>query len=152
MMNEQKISPFDQALSILSHREHSTKELVTKLKNKGHSEDDIDATIERLEEINYLNDERFAEMFVRSRLSKPLGASRIHQELIQKGINSELAKTAIADADADWFELAKQLKERKFGEESTTDFKEKAKQTRYLLYRGFDFEQIKYALSVQYDE
>jgi regulatory protein len=148
-MKEHQTSIFDQALSLLSHREHSKKELVTKLKTRGHEEEEISAIIERLEEMNYLNDERFAEIFVRSRLSKPLGASRIQQELIQKGINSELAKTAITGANADWFELAKQLKERRFGEEISTDFKEKAKQSRYLQYRGFDFEQIKYAISPQ---
>jgi regulatory protein len=148
-MKEHTTSIFDQALSLLSHREHSKKELATKLKTRGHEEKEVSATIERLEEINYLNDERFAEIFVRSRLSKPLGASRIQQELIQKGINSELAKTAISEADADWFELAKQLKERRFGEKISTDFKEKAKQSRYLQYRGFDFEQIKYAISPQ---
>ncbi|SHG04366.1 regulatory protein RecX [Marinomonas polaris] len=148
-MKEHQTSIFDQALSLLSHREHSKKELATKLKTRGHEEEEISATIERLEEMNYLNDERFAEIFVRSRLSKPLGASRIQQELIQKGINSELAKTALSEANADWFELAKQLKERRFGEEISTDFKEKAKQSRYLQYRGFDFEQIKYAVSSQ---
>ena len=148
-MKEHQTSIFDQALSLLSHREHSKQELVTKLKTKGHEEEEISATIERLEEMNYLNDERFAEIFVRSRLSKPLGAGRIQQELIQKGINSELAKTAILEANVDWFELAKQLKERRFGEEASTDFKEKAKQSRYLQYRGFDFEQIKYAVSSQ---
>lgn len=146
-MKEHQTSIFDQALSLLSHREHSKKELTTKLKTRGHEDEEIEAIIERLEEINYLNDERFAEIFVRSRISKPLGASRIQQELIQKGINSELAKNAISEANADWFELAKQLKERRFGEEVSTDFKEKAKQSRYLQYRGFDFEQIKYAIS-----
>lgn len=148
-MKEHQTSIFDQALLLLSHREHSKKELTTKLKTRGHEEEEINATIERLEEMNYLNDERFAEIFVRSRLSKPLGANRIQQELIQKGINSELAKTALSEANVDWFELAKQLKERKFGEEISTDFKEKAKQSRYLQYRGFDFEQIKYAVSSQ---
>lgn len=148
-MKEQQTSIFEQAMSLLSHREHSKKELTTKLKSRGHEEEEIEATIERLEEMNYLNDARFAEIFVRSRLSKPLGASRIQQELLQKGINSELAKTAILEADADWFELAKQLKERRFGEEASTDFKEKAKQSRYLQYRGFDFDQIKYAISSQ---
>ncbi|MGO2355068.1 MAG: regulatory protein RecX [Marinomonas foliarum] len=146
-MKEHQTSIFDQAMSLLSHREHSKKELTTKLKLRGHEEEEIETTIERLEEMNYLNDTRFAEVFVRSRLNKPLGASRIQQELIQKGIHSELAKKAISNSNADWFELAKQLKERRFGEEYCTDYKERAKQSRYLQYRGFDFEQIKYATS-----
>lgn len=150
-MKEHQTSIFDQALSLLSHREHSKKELATKLKTKGHEEEEITATIERLEEMNYLNDKRFAEIFVRSRLSKPLGASRIQQELVQKGIHSELAKEVISNANADWFELAKELKVRRFGEEFCTDYKERAKQSRYLQYRGFDFEQIKYAISSKED-
>ncbi|ETX10113.1 RecX family transcriptional regulator [Marinomonas ushuaiensis DSM 15871] len=146
-MKRQTFSIFDQALSLLSHREHATKELANKLKVKGHTEEEIASTIERLQEINYLNDERFAEIFVRSRISKPLGANRILQELIQKGVNSTLAKEAVNNAEADWFELAKQLKERRFGEEATKDFKEKGKQSRYLQYRGFNFDEIKYAMS-----
>ena len=151
-MKEQQTSTIDQALSLLSHREHSKKELITKLKTRGNTEEEINVAIEQLENMNYLNDERFAEIFVRSRLSKPLGASRIQQELVQKGISSELAKIAIEEANADWFELAKQLKERKFGTAVSTDFKEKAKQSRYLQYRGFDFEQIKYAISGQEED
>ena len=151
-MKEQQTPTIDQALSLLSHREHSKKELITKLKTRGNTEEEINVAIEQLENMNYLNDERFAEIFVRSRLSKPLGASRIQQELVQKGISSELAKIAIEEANADWFELAKQLKERKFGTAVSTDFKEKAKQSRYLQYRGFDFEQIKYAVSVQEED
>ncbi|NVK73400.1 MAG: regulatory protein RecX [Oceanospirillaceae bacterium] len=149
---KEQLSTLDQALSLLSYREHSSKELADKLKSKGHSEEEICTTIEKLKEINYLNDKRFAEIFVRSRLSKPLGANRILQELTQKGISSSLAKEAIANEDADWFELARQLKERRFGEDATKDFKEKAKQSRYLQYRGFDFEQIKYALSSKEDD
>lgn len=141
------ISLFDHALSFLSYREHGTKELTTKLKSKGYPEADIAETVSRLQEMNYLNDQRFADIFVRSRISKPLGVNRIMQELGQKGISSEIAKQAIEEADVDWFELAKQLKERRFGEEVETDYKEKAKQFRYLQYRGFDFEQIKYATS-----
>lgn len=146
-MQSQTLSTFDQALSLLSHREHGTNELVSKLKLKGHTEEDIASAIEQLQDMNYLNDERFAEIFVRSRISKPLGASRILQELIQKGINSTLAKEAINSAEADWFELAKTLKTRKFGEKVATDFKEKGKQSRYLQYRGFNFDEIKYAIS-----
>ncbi len=148
-MKWQPLSTFDQALSLLSHREHGCVELTKKLKLKGHEEPEIDAAIEQLKEMNYLNDERFADMFVRGRITKPLGASRILQELIQKGVESNLAKSAIENAEADWFELARELKERRFGEDTATDFKEKAKQSRYLQYRGFNFDQIKYALSPQ---
>ncbi|MGO3345342.1 MAG: regulatory protein RecX [Marinomonas sp.] len=139
-------STMDHALILLGGREHSVKEIHTKLKQRGHSEEEIAATIQSLLEINYLNDQRFAEIFVRSRVNKPLGALRIKYELTQKGIKNELADDALQDCNADWFELAKELKERKFGKNQYKDFKEKAKQMRYLQYRGFNFDQIHYAL------
>ena len=148
-MGKQSLSIFDHALFLLSHREHAKKELERKLKMKGYDEEEISATILKLEEINYLNDDRFAEIFVRSRINKPLGENRIFQELIQKGVDKDTAKYAIENENADWFELALLLKTRRFGENLCTDFKEKGKQSRYLQYRGFNFDQIKYALSPQ---
>lgn len=142
----------DHALILLGGREHAIKEMQSKLKQRGHSEEDIAVTIQSLIEMNYLNDQRFAEMFVRGRVSKPLGALRIKQELMQKGVKEEFASQAIKDSDADWFELAKVLKERRFGDERHKDFKEKAKQMRYLQYRGFNFDQINYALEPNSDE
>ncbi|MCB5163054.1 recombination regulator RecX [Marinomonas algarum] len=146
-MHTPQLSTFDHALFFLSHREHSSKELIHKLNAKGHTEDDIASAVERLQAINYLNDERFTEIFIRSRISKPLGENRILQELSQKGIDRELARRVIEEAEIDWFELARQLKERRFGNDVATDYKEKAKQARYLQYRGFNFDQIKYATS-----
>ncbi|MGO3408684.1 recombination regulator RecX [Marinomonas sp.] len=144
-------STMDHALILLGGREHAVKEIQSKLKQRGHSAEDITTTIQSLIEMNYLNDQRFAEMFVRSRINKPLGALRIKQELMRKGIKEELANQAIQNSDADWFELAKELKERKFGDGQTKDFKEKAKQMRYLQYRGFNFDQINYALAPNSD-
>ena len=151
-MTPPKVGILDQALALLSHREHACQELQQKLKMRGYEATEIDEVCQQLIAMNYLNDERFGEVFVRSRASKPLGPQRILQELIQRGINSEQAKQAIADCDADWFELARQLKERRFGEKRFQDYKEKAKQMRYLQYRGFDFEQINYALSAGADD
>ncbi|REG78305.1 regulatory protein RecX [Marinomonas pollencensis] len=145
-------STMDHALILLGGREHATKEIHNKLKLRGHNEEDIANTLQSLIEMNYLNDQRFAEIFVRNRISKPLGALRIKQELSRKGIPEELANQAIENIDADWFELAKELKERKFGVTKYQDFKEKAKQIRYLQYRGFNFDQINYALEPESDD
>lgn len=145
-MMKPSLSTMDHALTILASRDHSTKEMAHKLKVKGHEVEQIAQTIDSLLEMNYLNDQRFAEFYVRSRINKPLGPQRIRQELRQKGITDEMIERALEENEADWFELAKELKIRKFGAESTRDFKEKAKQTRYLQYRGFGFDQIKYAL------
>ena len=55
--------------------------------------------------------------------------------------------------DIDWFALAADVAKRKFGFKSAQDQKAKAKRVRFMQYRGFNFEQIKYALSVsEHDE
>ena len=145
-------STMDHALMLLGGREHAIKEIHNKLKLRGHTEENIATVVQSLIEMNYLNDQRFADMFVRNRINKPLGALRIKQELMRKGINETLASQALQDSDADWFELAKELKERKFGETKYQDFKAKAKQIRYLQYRGFNFDQINYALEPEPDD
>ena len=146
MFNQHK-SAFDQALALLNHREHSAHEIEKKLEAKDYEEAEISTAIQKLQEINYLNDARFAEVFVRSKINRHLGANRILQELQQKGVSSQVSKIAIEEAEVDWFELARQTKESKFGEHKYKDFKEKGKQFRFLQYRGFSFDQINYALS-----
>ncbi|KZN14947.1 regulatory protein RecX [Marinomonas sp. TW1] len=146
-MNTPQLTTYDHALLLLNQREHACAEVAVKLKQKGHSEEDIDNTIQQLKELNYLNDERFAEIYVRSKANRSLGPTRIRQELIQKGLSSDIIKNAIEEAECDWYELAKDAKVRKFGEQPAQDFKEKSKQMRHLQYKGFDYDQIQYAVS-----
>lgn len=133
------------ALWLLGAREHSTKELQQKLSRKGYEQDAIDEAVNYLLDLNYLSDERYAEAFCRSKAAKPLGKQRILNELRMKGIPEPMAKEALNSLEVDWFELALELKLRKFGYEVEKDFKARAKQTRYLVYRGFSFDEVKYA-------
>ncbi|TBR42539.1 regulatory protein RecX [Marinomonas agarivorans] len=137
----------DTALLILSKREHSRQELEQKLKRRfpDHKED-VANLLQELADENMQNDHRFAASFLRNRLAKPYGKNRIISELRQKGIKQDSIDYAFStEPDVDWFELAKQLKQRKFGDKVATDYKEKAKQFRYLQYRGFGFDEIHHA-------
>lgn len=142
-------NPFNHALLLLSQREHSTKELQQKLTQKGYDADSIQQVTRHLIELNYLNDARFAEVFCRNRAAKPYGKQRIQTELRMKGIDDETVKQVFQHTDIDWYELARELKSRKFGDTVAKDFKEKSKQTRYLLYRGFSYDEVKYALEAE---
>jgi regulatory protein len=68
-------------------------------------------------------------------------------DIRQKGIAEDLLNTAVEAADTNWFALAREVAERKFGRGPATDQKDKARRMRFLQYRGFNFEQIKYALA-----
>ncbi|MBT4928647.1 MAG: regulatory protein RecX, partial [Cellvibrionales bacterium] len=67
-------------------------------------------------------------------------------ELKQRGANLALVSKLLAEAEVDWYELALQTATNKFGQSQPADAKEKAKRMRFLQYRGYNFDQINYAL------
>jgi len=95
---------------------------------------------------------RFAEAFVRSRILRGHGLTRIRQDIRQKGIADELVGQTLGEADVDWMTLAREVAQRKFGRRQAADQRETAKRMRFLQYRGFSYDQIKYALAGCLDE
>lgn len=134
-----------QALNALARREHSRLELERKLGARGHGPEIISTTLDRLEEIGMLSAERFCESFVRSRINKGQGPTRIERELAQRGIDERLAAARLQDS-ADWDALAAGVRRRRFGDQIPKNYKERARQSRFLQYRGFTSEQIRAAM------
>jgi len=127
------------AIYSLAMREHSRFEIYNKLCKKDYVEGvDLHALLDELEDKNYINEERFAESFVRSRVSRGQGPVKITNELRRKGISSSLMSRVMQNAEADWFDLATNQLEKKFGNTKPETFKEKAKRMRFLAARGFD--------------
>ncbi|WP_422102657.1 regulatory protein RecX [Vreelandella sp.] len=143
-------SPRDIAIQLLARREYSRAELARKLQQKSFEADDIASCLDALVEQSLQSDARFAESFVRSRIARGQGVIRIKGELRQRGVDQETLSEALAAVEereaVDWFELAKETLERRFSTPGETP-KERAKRERFLAARGFDFEQIRYALS-----
>jgi len=133
-----------QALSALARREHSRLELERKLGARGHGPEIISTTLDRLETIGMLSAERFCESFVRARINKGQGPVRIERELAERGIDARLAAVRLQDS-ADWDELAAVVRRRRFGDQVPKNYKERARQSRFLQYRGFTSEQIRAA-------
>ena len=124
------------ALKMLIRREHSQLELSKKLKLKGFKDTDIKKSINLLIEQSYQSDERFSEAFILMRYNQGKGPVIISSELKKRGI--ENFNLSIFD----WFELAKEVRNKKFGKNLPLDYKTQAKQKRFLKSRGFDFDQI----------
>jgi regulatory protein len=139
------------AMDLLTGREYSRTELATKLNRRFDSHPSIDEVLAKITEEGLQSDKRFAEAFVRSRIYRGHGLARIRQDIRQKGIADELIAEALEVADIDWYELAKDVAVRKFGRRSAADQREKAKRMRFMQYRGFNYEQIKYALDMVID-
>ncbi len=73
---------------------------------------------------------------------------RIRGELAQRGIDGASVSAALAEADCDWTALAAEVRAKRFGTEAPGDFKERARQAKFLQYRGFETEQIRAALDL----
>ncbi len=141
-MNTKELSPKDlrlQAMNLLARREHLRQELALKLSKRFGAEaaDEIAVVLDELEGEDLLSDKRFTESYIRQRVGKGYGPDRIRQELRQKGVDGESLEIALEDADVDWVAQAAEVRLKKFGSSSPTDFKEKARQMRFLNYRGF---------------
>ena len=126
------------ALDLLARREHSRRELERKLGARGFQDETIAATLDALEQSGELAAARFTESFIRARAAKGQGPARIRAELAERGIDREQAAELLRVAGIDWAEVASSVRAKRFGAERPTDFKERARQARFLEYRGFD--------------
>lgn len=86
---------FNSAMFSLDRRDYSAAEMRRKLIPK-FGEKAADEAVEKLCELNLINDERYAENFVKSLFTyKKYGRNRIKSELYRKGIDSDTAKNAL---------------------------------------------------------
>ncbi len=134
------------AMDFLALREYGQKELILKLQSKGFSSDISTIIVEKLTDDGLQDDQRFAESYVRSRVAQGKGPIRIHYELEQKKMPSNIIQSVIENTNTDWIALAEEVKMRKFGEKAPENIKDKAKQTRFLYSRGFSNEHIRKVL------
>lgn len=124
-------------------REHSRKDLLTKLISRNFDKELCETQLDKYTQANLLSEKRFAEVMVRSRVSKGVGKQRIRRELVEHEIPEELIEDAFAEQDQDWDELAFKVYVKKFGQKAPADWQEQQKCNRFLQYRGFSHEQIR---------
>jgi regulatory protein len=139
------------AMDMLARREHARAELEQKLGRKGYGQDLVGPVLELLVEERMLDDSRFVEAFLASRLRRGQGPVRIAQELHQRGVDEALSARGLAEAEVDWVALARQARSGKFGRRLPAQYPEWARQARFLQYRGFTTEQIRAALDTPPD-
>ena len=133
------------AVRLLTRREHSIEELRRKLLSKGYPPDTIEPVVQKLAGKRLVSDERFTSSFVHHHAKRGQGPVRIRAELRQQGIPDSQLEEALRSADIDWVQLARDVRRRKFGATAPRSLGERAKQARFLQYRGFDAEQLRAA-------
>lgn len=136
------------AMNLLARREHSRAELSDKLGRRFDGADEaIEQVLEQLAEEGLQSDERFSEAYVASRERQGKGPLRIAQELGQKGVASELFEPFLEEGHSRWWELALSVRIKRFGEAPAESAKERARQARFLQYRGFSPDQARAAIA-----
>jgi len=123
------------ALRLLSQREHSRKELEQKLKPHEETPGELAEALDFLAAKDFINEKRVAESVVNRRSTK-LGAARVRQELMAKGLPADDIADAVQAMRGTEFERALVVWRKKFGA-PPSDASERGKQVRFLVSRGF---------------
>lgn len=132
----------DRAVRFLAYRPRSAAEVRRTLADKKTPEDVIEAAVEHLSSMGYLDDGAFASFWVENRNTfKPLSPRALRYELRQKGVSSADIEAALENldvADAAYRAAQSQLRAQR----GKTRDVFRAKMSAFLQRRGFDFDVI----------
>ncbi|MEI7589945.1 MAG: RecX family transcriptional regulator [Deltaproteobacteria bacterium] len=154
-MNEEVFSKaLNSAFRSLARRAHSKQEIETKLGNKDFPADIVAQVIAKLEKLEYLNDDLFAQRWATFKATGSLWSDiRIECALLRKGVDKAVIKQALTHARLEVSEevaigsvLNKKLKGRNLGDINNT---EKLKIARLLITRGFTYSTIQKVLMIR---
>ena len=141
---------FLKACDLLSLRDHSSRELLTKLRQKGYGEGAEEA-VEKLTEEGYADDERFARAYAAELVRvRHYGKRRIFTELLKKGIDQSLARDIADETEVGEDEILVALK-RKYGRCLDTE-KGVRRAINGLAAMGYSYSQIKQAIETVKEE
>ena len=138
------------AFAVLTRREYSKADLIEKLALYAMDRDEVLKLVDELARENYQSDQRVAEIMLSSQKRKGKGPNRIKLALKSKKIDASLIQEELKETD--WNEQAYQLKVKKYGVKVEKEPKLKAKQIRFLMYRGFEMDAIIKAITRKEDE
>ncbi len=138
------------ALSLLARRDFASGELRQKLASQGYDAAVSAAVVAELTGERALDDARYAENYVMYHSGRGHGPLRISADLRALGVADALIEAALGTVP-DWRVLAREVRIRKFGAEPPEEWTEKARQARFLQYRGFSSDHIRAATGADFD-
>ncbi len=133
------------ALSLLDRRDYSRAELLRKLTEKGFDAAAAEQAVDRLAELGFVDDARYAPIVVRHYAAKGFGAQRIRGELQRRGIPKELWDDALAEMPAQDDTMDRLLRARLKGAD-VRDRDALRKATDALRRKGYGWDEISAAV------
>ena len=141
----------ERALYMLDKSYKTKRYVMDKLKAGLYPESIIDKVVSFLEEINLINDLRYAEMYIdykRGSKSK----KQIVQDLYVKGVDKKLIDQAFEESDFSDTESLKKYIEKRKNKYDLSDRKDIQKFYSYLVSKGYSYGDVKDALKDYIDE
>ena len=141
----EKQEALNRAIGYISKNLKTKRQVKDYLIGKGYSEEIAWYCVDKLKEYNYINDVEYSKRYIES-TSKNQGNRLVEYKLMMKGVKKEDIQSAYLETEVDANENAKNVAQKylKNKEKSKENI---AKAYRYLIGKGFSYEQANYALS-----
>lgn len=133
----------NRVMDIINRRLLPKKAVIDDLLKHGFDKDIAKKAVEEFENLGYINDEFFASQYAKDAYEyKKHGKLRIINDLVQKGIEKDLAKEILCKLDIDEKDNILDILNARFSNLDFSDFKQKNKAIRYLATRGYNISDI----------
>jgi regulatory protein len=137
------------AVALLTRRDYASAELRARLESSGYEPAAVAHVVRELTDERLLDDARFVENYVAAHAERGEGPVRISADLQALQLEGALLDAALAAQD--WPARARAVRLRKFGQALPHSWAQKARQARFLQYRGFSSDHIRSALGPDFD-
>jgi regulatory protein len=138
------------ATALLARRDFLCRELTERLRRQGFEEPAAARAVAELVHEGLLNEGRCAQNYVAYHAARGQGPIRIAAELRRRGLSEEPIEAALASGP-DWNALAHKVFRAKFGPQPPANWAQRARQARFLQYRGFSSDHIRSAIGADPD-
>ena len=138
------------AVALLARRDFAGTELHDRLIRQGFEKATVVDVVAGLVREAVVDDARYAQNYVAHHAGRGQGPLRIAAELRRSGLAPDLIDAALATGP-DWSALARKVCGAKFGPQVAESWTVRARQARFLQYRGFSSDHIRAATGIEPD-
>ena len=142
IFEEEKGQALEKALVHVSATRKTKKQIEDFLRGKGYTDTIIEQTILKMEETELIDDRAYCRAFIEGARGK--GKRRLAFELGKKGIDDKISSEILGDCDESTDEIKALF--YKYLRGKTMDKKTLSKAFKYLLARGYSYDNVKAAL------
>ena len=138
--------------ALCAQGEHCQYEMLVKMRRWELSEEAQTRVMQRLVNERYVDDERYAQAFVKDKIRyNKWGRRKVEQALWQKRIDEDIRKRVLDEVDDDEYLsiLRPLLKQKRRSTKASSDYELNQKLIRFAVGRGFTFDIIRQCLDVE---